>query len=411
MAENAPKPDQSSDAGAPDPKPVATPGSGQHAIALLSGARQISVAALREQVAAQFIAETPEEVMRAEPEAALKVRIKEVLDYLLEIAVIRLSRPEKTAIVDAVYSDLLGFGPLDSLLSSPEIREITVDGPDRIFTQIGIADRQPAAVSFEGTDHLEKTIARLLQPTGVSYGEGQPFVEVGRVLIDRRARITVAAPPASPTLTLELRLHPAVRPALSDLITGGMIEPAEAAFLQAHIERRQGMMIVGDVGSGKTTLFQALLPLLPAQTAVVQRAEECDIPSDHTIVNGPDFGTGIVRAAALRPPWLALDEVRFDEGEALLQALHVAGGGDGPQPSAFLWVLRGSTRGERLLATFSMSLRRAQPTLEQSQIVDILMSGFPLVVSMGRTAGMLKVLGLYTWALEADRAVLKPYRA
>lgn len=407
------EPENPSAGAAADPEPnlprLLRQPTGHRPIDLRQGARQVSMAALREQIAARFLAETSETALLAETDQGIRERIREVAEYELEIAVIRLTRPEKNALVDSVFSDLFGFGPLDGLLAQAALREIAIDGPDRVFIQVGTEERKPGPFTFESLEQLEGVVARLLKPTGTAYSEAQPFVEVARRLHDRRVRILVAAPPASPILTVELRLHPVQRPQIEDLIAVGAIDTGSAERLRAHIAGHRGLLILGDVGSGKTTLLQALLPLLPAHTAVVQRAEECDVPDDQVSLSGPDFDVAIRQGAGLQPPWLVLDEVRLDEGAALLETL-IDPPASGANP-VYLWALRGTTRGDRLVASFSMALRRARPDLDQAAIVGAIVQAFPLIVAMGRRGGQPGVIGLYGWKLEPDRTSLIPLDA
>lgn len=373
----------------------------QRRVTFLSGQRQITIGALREKIETQFNAEMPPDVANRLPIADREEKLREVTDYILETESVRLTRSEKGALIQDVYADLFTFGALDSYLAEDSITEITLDGYARLFTRHGQNAPQSALSEFESNDQYRKIINRALSQTGRSLDDGDVFIEAGANLLGRPARLTVALPPISPQLHTEIRLHPTTPITLDDLLASGYLSQTALDFIEMAITDGRGLMIAGDVNTGKTTLVQALLDKLPGGSAVVERAAEMTIPPGFERFSGRDFVTGIDDAVLLSPPWLVLDEVRFDEAAALWTILKE------PPASKLLWALRGAIRADRLFASFSMSIRRAEPTVEESAIVTALVERLPCVILCGRREGSISVVSVGQWVEKDGRAVLE----
>jgi len=171
-------------------------------------------------------------------------------------------------------------------------------------------------------------------------------------------------------------------------------------MLQAIINAGHGLMIVGDVGTGKTTLLEVLLPNLPSDAMVVERARELRLPDQMqhlaAVPPAPDkepieFAPQIEAAVAQSPTWLVLDEVRFDEAQAMWQALTAS------NVKHCLWVFRGATDSMRLRAAFSMSVRRAVPGIDQELIHSALLDRLPFVAMLARRDQRLTLLSIGEW--------------
>jgi hypothetical protein len=173
--------------------------------------------------------------------------------------------------------------------------------------------------------------------------------------------------------------------------------------LQAIVASGHGLMIVGDVGTGKTTLLEALLEVLPSSVIVVERAHELRIPDAMSHLASTDFAAQIETAVEKSPDWLVLDEVRFDEAQAMWHALTTI--------RHCLWVFRGATDPLRLRAAFSMSVRRAVPGIEQELIHSALLDRLPFVALMARRDQKLTLLSINEWQpddQQSDVLVLRP---
>src|SRR5262249_23918919 len=134
----------------------------------LAGNRQISLAALRERIETEFIAETASrpDLVSESDEAARRELVRDVIDYVLATETISLSRAERLQVLEIVYEDLFHFGPLALYLADPTLTEFTVDGPDRIYVRHGAEEMTSTNVSFDDAAHLDRTVQRVLSFVG-----------------------------------------------------------------------------------------------------------------------------------------------------------------------------------------------------------------------------------------------------
>jgi pilus assembly protein CpaF len=231
------------------------------------------------------------------------------------------------------------------------------------------------------------------------------LLEVGLRLAGRPARITVTGAPISPELHVEMRLQPSRPPALGDLVQSGMLPEPAAGHLRHILDAGRGLMIAGEAGTGKTTLLQALMPLVSGGGISVERAGELQPPpgwqqrapvpaGDGT--EAVDFAGQILAALDESPAWLILDEVRFDESAAMWAALAAA-----PGPRC-LWALRASTDPLRLRTAFSMAIRRAVQALDQALIHQALLTRLPFVALMAHRQSRAQVTSIGEWIPSGD---------
>ena len=372
---------------------------------LLAGGRAVSLAGVLERIEAEFDAEVGErlELLFEASEADRWDMIREVTDYVLVVEGITLSRGDRLALLDALYDDIFHFGPIGRYLADPVVSEIVISGPERVHVRHGTGDLRAVEERFSSAAHLERVVGRVMATGGARMSEHEPFVEVGVRLAGRPARLTATGPPFSTTMHATMRLHPPQPPTLEGLAESALLDEAAASLLRGIVAAGHGLMIAGDVGTGKTTLLQALLPCLPAGSLVVERAAELRVPSGlRQIAAVPPwpgrtpvtFEAQTWAALDDPPEWLVLDEVRFDDSAALWAALATA------PPPRCMWAFRAATDPLRLRTAFEMAVRRTHQTLEQAAIHHALLERLPFVALMARRAEGLRLIGISEWQPE-----------
>ena len=290
------------------------------------GRRSFSLEAIRERIEAEFIAETQgraDILAEGNTPDTQRSLIEDVADYVLAVENLFVPPRDKAALVESLRQRLFSFGPLDNYLNDDQVTEIAIEGPHSIHIREGMGKLTYAPAAFDDTPHLGGVLARILAPAGIDLSTQPPALETGLILAGRRARLSLVGPPISAQYSVNIRLHPRQRWSLDALIRQHNLAPAEAAsLLRAIVHAGYGLLIVGEVGTGKTTLLNALLDDLrdPARLAIVARGDEIVPPQQASAITPhlPDPTSGDlsdpIRAALDdHPAHLALDELRGNE--------------------------------------------------------------------------------------------------
>jgi pilus assembly protein CpaF len=407
-----PNDDLSNNGHRPDPISPIVPGR--------AGRPSFSLEALRERIEHQFQDETANRIdilTELDTDEKRRALLREVADYVLAVESVTLSERERQTILDKAYSNLFTFGPLEAYLRDDTVTEITVNGPADIHVRHGLGALHSVPVAFDDRVHLEDLIKRVLATAQVTPPENDPFLEVGVTLLGRSARLVLAAPPVSPEYSLEIRLHPRTPITLDDLYARfETLPPQAAALLNAILAAEQGLLIVGDVGQGKTTLAGALAQTLPTEMMIVavERASELALPPIVTCrpvippsptQPGRDFASQFRAGLDERPLWLIADEIRGDEAAAVWEALRRE------EAPHYLWVFRGDPQPDRLRSAINMLIRRTQPAIAQGDINRALLKHLPFVVALRRTADGPRLGQIAEWtpgATDDDPLTLRP---
>jgi pilus assembly protein CpaF len=225
-----------------------------------------------------------------------------------------------------------GLGPLEPLLSDPEVNEVMVNGPERVYVERR-GRVVPAPVRFSGEAELLHAIERILAPLGRRVDEASPLCDAR--LADG-SRVNVVLPPLSlvgPCLTIRRFRREGF--SLRDLVGNGTVGPAAAELLALAVAGRASILVSGGTGSGKTTTLNALSGAIPGGERVVtiEDAAELSLRQDHVVSleSRPANLEGrgevtirglVVNALRMRPDRIVVGEVRGPEALDLLQALN-----------------------------------------------------------------------------------------
>jgi pilus assembly protein CpaF len=75
-----------------------------------------------------------------------------------------------------ILDELTGFGPIQSLLDDPDISEVMVNGPKKVFVEkSGKLTKSP--VTFDDDDHVLRVIDRIILPLGRRVDADTPTVD------------------------------------------------------------------------------------------------------------------------------------------------------------------------------------------------------------------------------------------
>jgi pilus assembly protein CpaF len=258
--------------------------------------------------------------------------IQGLFEQILSEENIVLSRPERARLFEQITAEILGLGPLQTLLEDETVTEVMVNGAKNIYVERkGKIHRVP--VTFESNDHVMRIIDRIVAPLGRRIDESSPYVDAR--LADG-SRVNAVIPPISligPTLTI--RKFAKVPISLEQLVQFGTLTAESLQFLKACVEARVNIVISGGTGSGKTTFLNILSGFIPSDERIItiENAAELQLRQEHviTLESRPANIEGrgeitirhlVINALRMRPDRIIVGEIRDDAALDMLQAMN-----------------------------------------------------------------------------------------
>ena len=268
--------------------------------------------------------------------------IQSLFEQILLEENIVLSRPERARLFEQIAAEILGLGPIQSLLEDDTITEIMVNGPKNIYIERkGKLRRVP--VTFESNEHVMRIIDRIVAPLGRRIDESSPYVDAR---LQDGSRVNAVIPPISlvgPVLTIRKFSKNPI--SVDQMVQFGSITNEAVQFLKACVEARLNIIISGGTGSGKTTLLNVLSGFIPSDERIltIENAAELQLRQEHVVTlesRPPNIeGRGeitirdlVINALRMRPERIIVGECRGGETLDMLQAMNT--GHDGSMTTA-----------------------------------------------------------------------------
>jgi pilus assembly protein CpaF len=265
-------------------------------------------------------------------EEELSHQLQEQLKVILGRERIPLSSPDRAQLLQDVTDDILGYGPIDGLLKDPEVTEVMVNGPSRVYVERNGKLTRSGAV-FADEAHLRRIIEKIVAQVGRRVDESTPMVDAR--LPDGSRVNAVIAPLAIGGPFLTIRKFAKDPFTVEDLINFGSFSRTVAQFLDACVKGRLNVIVSGGTGTGKTTALNVLSSFIPHDERIVtvEDAKELQLHQDHVLSlesRPPNIeGKGEVRIRDLvrntlrmRPDRIVVGECRGGEALDMLQAMN-----------------------------------------------------------------------------------------
>ena len=262
----------------------------------------------------------------------LQDRVYEVISRVLEIREVVLSAYDRARLVQEVVDEVLGLGPIQSLLRNDQITEIMVNRFDSIYIEQEGKILQ-SQLRFSNEEHLRRTIERIVAHVGRRIDESSPLVDAR---LPDGSRVNAVVPPiALDGAILTIRKFSAEPFTIDDLTSLGTISEEAVAFLKTCVEAKLNVLISGGTGSGKTTTLNVLSSFIPDDERVitVEDAAELQLGQPHVVrmesrpVNIEGKGLITIRdlvrnSLRMRPDRIVVGEVRDGAALDMLQAMN-----------------------------------------------------------------------------------------
>lgn len=244
----------------------------------------------------------------------------------------QLTSDQRNVMVDQIMDEIYGFGPLESLMSDPEVTDILVNGYDRILVERN-GKLEDTIYTFADEQHLMRFIKRMVSKSGRQIDESHPIVDTR---LDDGSRFNAVIPPLAVNgPTVSIRRFGNRRLTIEDVINGGSLAPAMADFLILAVRGRMNIVVSGGAGVGKTTLLNGISRFIPTGQRVVTIEETAELKLQQKDVIAletrlPNIeGKGAVtqrdllkNALRMRPDRIVIGEARGDEVLDMLQAMN-----------------------------------------------------------------------------------------
>nr|WP_245850981.1 CpaF family protein [Brachybacterium vulturis] len=258
--------------------------------------------------------------------------VRRELNAVVEDLAVPLSGEQRKRLMHAVLDDVLGYGPLELLLSDPDVTEIMVNGPDMVYVERG-GKLTLSGTIFTSEEHLRRVIERIVSRVGRRIDESSPLVDAR--LADG-SRVNAVIPPlAFNGSSLTIRKFSRDPLTVTDLLGFGTLSPEMAQLLHACVRARLNIIVSGGTGTGKTTLLNVLSSFIPTDERIItiEDAVELQLQQDHVVrlesrpPNMEGKGEVTIRdlvrnSLRMRPDRVVVGEVRGGETLDMLQAMN-----------------------------------------------------------------------------------------
>lgn len=236
----------------------------------------------------------------------------------------------RAAVTDAIIGAAHGYGPIQPLMDDPNVTEIMVNGPERIYVESG-GIKMKTTLRFANEADLRRVIERMIMQSGRRLDERLPYADFA---LENGARVHAILPPLSAGgSTVTIRKFLASIRTIHDLTRMGTLDWRMAQFLEACIRGRINIMFSGPTGSGKTTTLEVLSACIDPQERIIiiEDAPELTLRQEHVVrllTRPPSIeGAGEVTIRMLvrncfrmRPTRIIIGEIRGEEAMDYLQA-------------------------------------------------------------------------------------------
>jgi pilus assembly protein CpaF len=228
-----------------------------------------------------------------------------------------------------ISHEFQGFGPLENLIADPEVTEIILNSREHIWFEKN-GHLKKLEDSFISDLTFDNFMHRLCVSAHVQTSKEMPFAN-GRIGDFRLHIASAEITESSPALTLR-RIKPQAF-SFEDLLADSWTEEKNIKILRQWISHHKNFIVIGETGSGKTSLLSTCLrEISPAERAVIiEDTNELISPNQASVkmltrqqnphLPSIDLTELVKQSLRMRPDRLIVGEVRSGEAKDLILAL------------------------------------------------------------------------------------------
>ncbi|MGD0772398.1 MAG: CpaF family protein [Candidatus Solibacter sp.] len=266
------------------------------------------------------------------PKDRIRAEIGRVVERLLDEERVPMTTAEQTKIVEEVLDEVLGLGPLETLLKEPTISDILVNRYNKVFIERN-GKLSETTVRFKDDAHLLHIIEKIVSQVGRRIDEAQPIVDAR---LQDGSRVNAIIPPLAldgPCLSIRRFGRHVITQ--DEMLAFKTLTPGILRFLSACVQCKVTVLISGGTGSGKTTMLNALSRFIPEEERIItiEDTAELQLQQRHVIkfeTRPPNLNKegGINQrillrtALRMRPDRIIVGECRGAEALDMLQAMN-----------------------------------------------------------------------------------------
>lgn len=261
-----------------------------------------------------------------------KQQISEICSHLISDLQLPLNLTSRQKLIELINDEVLGLGPLETLLADPSISDILVNSFDRVYIERN-GKLEAVAIKFHSNEHLLNIIDRIVSSVGRRIDESSPMVDAR---LEDGSRVNAIIPPlALDGPALSIRRFSVDKLTAPQLIELGSITEQMDELLSGSVKGKLNILVSGGTGSGKTTLLNMLSAYIPKDERIVtiEDSAELQLRQPHTVrleTRPPNIeGRGeitqrdlVKNCLRMRPDRIVIGEVRGGEALDMLSAMN-----------------------------------------------------------------------------------------
>lgn len=265
-------------------------------------------------------------------EQDLRTQLRALALHLCSLDEVELPEESREIMVKEIMDEIYGFGPIEPLMNDPDVSDVLVNGPNRVFVERnGVLE--PTDVRFADDEHLLLLIKRLVGRAGRRIDEVTPMIDAK---MPDGSRLHAVIPPlALRGPTLSIRRFKSRALLFEDMVSMGSLAPAMADFLIMAVKGRLNILMSGGTGVGKTTMLNNLSRFIPVSERVITIEQTAELqlqqPDVVALETRPSNIEGrgeisqrelLKNSLRMRPDRIIVGEARGGEVLEMLQAMN-----------------------------------------------------------------------------------------